>query len=167
MRVLILILCLSACISTPKEVASNPKWERVIKSQKIESGLEIPSYNDITIAQNKCNAIRFAPDTLNWGMNDYWATPKEFFQKNGGDCEDYAICKYYELRKAGFTPENLKILIGYEKILHEDHAVLKVTLGGESLILDYVNKDILKANEYIDKYFSPAYEVNENSLKIY
>src|SRR5262245_19626552 len=43
------------------------------------------------------NRARFLPDLQHWGADDYWATPAEFSATHGGDCEDYAIAKYYAL----------------------------------------------------------------------
>ena len=41
---------------------------------------------------------------------DYWATPKEFLLQGHGDCEDYAIAKYFTLLELGIKKENLPLL---------------------------------------------------------
>ena len=43
------------------------------------------------------NAHRYTLDINNWGEEDYWETPYQFLKKNG-DCEDYAISKYFTLK---------------------------------------------------------------------
>ena len=30
------------------------------------------------------NEARYIVDPINWGVRDYWATPQQFFSKNGG-----------------------------------------------------------------------------------
>ena len=45
--------------------------------------------------------IRFANDVDVWGIQDYWATPIEFLCKGAGDCEDFAIAKYFTIKAMG------------------------------------------------------------------
>lgn len=51
--------------------------------------------------------VRFAEDQVIWRRKDYWATPHETFNKGYGDCEDYAIAKYFSLRYLGFSEDKL------------------------------------------------------------
>ncbi|MDK2081302.1 transglutaminase-like cysteine peptidase [Aliarcobacter butzleri] len=46
-------------------------------------------------------------DNASMGIDDYWMTPKEFFIKGHGDCEDYVIAKYFTLLELGIKKENL------------------------------------------------------------
>src|SRR5690349_14968492 len=45
--------------------------------------------------------VRYMTDIAHWGMDDYWSTPAEFIASNAGDCEDYAIAKYFALKELG------------------------------------------------------------------
>ena len=45
-------------------------------------------------------------DNASMGIDDYWMTPKEFFIKGHGDCEDYVIAKYFTLLELGVKKEN-------------------------------------------------------------
>ncbi len=49
-------------------------------------------------------------DIRHWGHDDYWATPAEFLASNGGDCEDYAIAKYFALKEVGVPIERMRIV---------------------------------------------------------
>ena len=69
----------------------------------------------LKIVNNYFNKLSFRSDIKNWKTKDYWATPFEFLTSGAGDCEDYAIAKYYTLRKLGI-PEN-KLRITYVKYL--------------------------------------------------
>ena len=40
---------------------------------------------------------------------DYWATPIEFMGTGAGDCEDYAIAKYFSLINLGIPEDKLRI----------------------------------------------------------
>ena len=47
------------------------------------------------------NKILPAHDISTSSSIDYWATPKEFLLQGHGDCEDYAIAKYFTLLELG------------------------------------------------------------------
>jgi predicted transglutaminase-like cysteine proteinase len=53
--------------------------------------------------------IVFADDATNWGSQEYWATPQETYARGAGDCEDFAIAKYFALRNAGLPSERLRL----------------------------------------------------------
>ena len=38
-----------------------------------------------------------------WGQVDYWASPMEMMEKGAGDCEDFAIAKYFSLVALGMA----------------------------------------------------------------
>lgn len=54
------------------------------------------------------NFIKYKSDAKLYGVSDYWATLYEFIGKDGGDCEDYVIAKYYILKELGFDLKKLK-----------------------------------------------------------
>lgn len=45
--------------------------------------------------------VRFVEDAQVWGRADYWASPLELLGQGAGDCEDFAIAKYFSLIEAG------------------------------------------------------------------
>ncbi|MEM7216993.1 MAG: transglutaminase-like cysteine peptidase [Pseudomonadota bacterium] len=55
----------------------------------------------------------------------HWSTLFEFMRR-GGDCEDYAAAKYFLLRRLGFAPEDLRVVVTWEKRERGYHAVLAV-----------------------------------------
>lgn len=54
--------------------------------------------------------IVFQDDTRTWGQVDHWASPLETLAKGQGDCEDFAIAKYFSLLAAGLPPESLRLV---------------------------------------------------------
>jgi len=56
------------------------------------------------------SAIEFADDILIWNQSDYWATPLETMGRGQGDCEDFAIAKYYSLRYSGIPTSKLRLV---------------------------------------------------------
>lgn len=76
---------------------------------------------------------------------DYWETPKEFLIKGRGDCEDYAIIKYFTLVKLGFDQKKLFLTIVFEKYTNGYHMVLSYFEDNNSspLILDNLSFRVL------------------------
>ena len=54
--------------------------------------------------------LAYMEDIDNWGLVDYWASPLESLGKGAGDCEDYAIGKYFTLLAAGVPESSLRLV---------------------------------------------------------
>ncbi|MEP7296058.1 MAG: transglutaminase-like cysteine peptidase [Burkholderiales bacterium] len=105
----------------------------------------------IEINQTLNHRIVFAEDALNGGRADHWATPGELLSRGAGDCEDYAIAKYFALLSAGLPAAQLRIahvmvLMGGTGDVWRSHMVLaylpSATIPGGELILDNLLDDI-------------------------
>jgi len=96
--------------------------------------------------------IVFANDADLHGAQDYWATPVEFLARGAGDCEDYAIAKYFSLKIMEVAEEKLRI--AYVKALQYNifHMVMVYypSPGAEPLILDSLVDSIKPASERRD-----------------
>ena len=109
------------------------------------------------------NRTPSAPDDMIWGKEDHWATPKEFYANGAGDCEDYAISKYFALREAGIPASRMLLAVGEIDDGDSVHAVLFVTYK-ETFVLDNIIERVTPINEYID--FKVMYKFNEDWLYI-
>jgi len=98
-------------------------------------------------------------DAANYGQSDYWATPLEFLKKSG-DCEDYAIAKFYALQEFGFSGDDMRIVAVKDAIRGIGHAVLVVYLDGDAYVLDNQTNMVLPHTRY--KHYIPQYSVNEH-----
>lgn len=102
------------------------------------------------------NAIPARSDFDNWSQTDYWATPSELLQRGAGDCEDFAIAKYYLLRAHGVRPDELRLMIArvYDAPRRriERHLVLVLQTAGaaEPMVLDNLRDDIIGLRERQD-----------------
>lgn len=54
--------------------------------------------------------VVFASDTVAWEQEDYWASPLQTLARGVGDCEDYAIAKYFILVAAGTPVDRLRLV---------------------------------------------------------
>jgi predicted transglutaminase-like cysteine proteinase len=88
----------------------------------------------VDAAVNK--ALRYGSDRAVWGKGDYWATPSEIARKGIGDCEDFAVTKYWLLRSLGFDAQQLQLVVLLDTRRGIYHAVLAVHLDGTRYILD-------------------------------
>ncbi len=112
------------------------------------------------------NEHTYIVDQINWGVTDYWETPYEFMEING-DCEDYAISKYYSLRALGIPASRMRIMIVQDLNLGGIiHAILGVyDDDGKLIILDNQIKQVIPAlNIY---HYRPIYGLNENNWWMY
>lgn len=106
------------------------------------------------------NRARYITDLVNWGTQDYWATPSEFFWKDG-DCEDYAIAKYLSLKALGFAQDSLRVVVVQDLNLKIPHAILVVYLDGKPLLLDNQIGTVIEAQRV--RHYRPIYSVNETA----
>jgi len=110
-------------------------------------------------------------DKLNQKRHDYWETPKEFLIIGYGDCEDYAIIKYYTLLKLGFSENRLFITTVHEKHSGSNHMVLSyfasfkqtpIILDNLSFrLLDLKQRDDLVADKFINS--QGVFKLNKNN----
>ena len=105
------------------------------------------------------NTWPYREDMVNWGKPDYWAIPAQFLKKSG-DCEDYAIAKYFTLKELGFPPDDMRIVVLRDTIRNLAHAVLVVYLDGEAYVLDNLS-GVVQPHSRLRNY-NPQYSVNEN-----
>ncbi len=112
------------------------------------------------------NSHPYTPDTINWGIEDYWEAPYEFLSISG-DCEDYAIIKYYSLRAAGIPASRLRIIVLQDFNLGGViHAVLGVYDNeGRLYILDNQIRQVMPALRIF--HYKPIYGINEEGWWAY
>lgn len=108
--------------------------------------------------------MAFKDDIIVWKQQDYWATPIEFLRKGAGDCEDYALAKYFTLREMGVPANQLRIT--YVKALQLNQAHMVVTWYSTPdaipLVLDNLKTAILPATQRTD--LLPVYAFNGEGL---
>jgi predicted transglutaminase-like cysteine proteinase len=118
-----------------------------------------PPRAQIEAVNTAMNRARYVVDRVNWGVEDYWATPSEFFWKDG-DCEDYAIAKFLSLRALGFPPDSLRIVVVEDLNLRVPHAILAVYQPSGVLLLDNQIRSVIEADRV--RHYRPIYSLNES-----
>jgi len=138
-------------------------WDKMLKKSKNAKTLK-----KLKFVNDFFNKIKYKTDIKHWQKNDYWATPLEFTGTAAGDCEDYAIAKYFALLKVGIPEQKLRI--AYVKLLRkrtkfeESHMVLSYYHKANStpIILDNVNKRLKLVSKRKD--LKLVYSFNANGL---
>lgn len=105
------------------------------------------------------NSRKYIVDPINWGVQDYWASPGEFFRRDG-DCEDYAISKFLSLRAIAAPVDEMRLFIVDDLNLRVGHAIVAAYVGGEALILDNQLSIVIEARRI--RHYKPIYSVNED-----
>lgn len=110
------------------------------------------------------NKFTFVGDSIHWFQADYWATPIEFLATDGGDCEDFALAKYFTLKLIGVSEEKLNLT--YVKALNLNQAHMVLTYyekpGAVPLVLDNLINAIEPATKRTD--LLPVYTFNGSGL---
>ena len=131
-------------------------WKAMLGGQKPASELE--QLQRVNAFFNR--ELRYVEDIDLWHMDDYWATPVQSLWKGAGDCEDFAIAKYFSLRQWGMPAE--KLLITYVKVLNPERAHMVLTYypdaDDEPLVLDSLLDTIEPADARKD--LLPVYAFN-------
>jgi len=113
--------------------------------------------------------IQSREDSELWGQVDYWASPLETLEKGAGDCEDFAIAKYFSLIALGMPVNKLRLVyvraqIGGPGGLVQAHMVLAyyAVPNAEPLILDNLITDVRPASRRPD--LAPVFSFNSEGL---
>jgi len=122
-----------------------------------ETTRDLPPLAQLGAVNRLVNRVPTRDDRTNYGVADYWATPREFF-RNGGDCEDYAIAKYAILEQLGWPPERMWIVVLRETMISPIHAVLMVHHDGRLWTLDNAGDRVFEHGG-VD-YYRPAFSLN-------
>lgn len=117
-----------------------------------------PRAQQLDAVNRYANEKSYIIDMDNYGKEDYWAVAKEFLY-DGGDCEDFALIKFFSLRWLGYGPDDLRLLIVQDTNLRIQHAVLVVFEKGQVLVLDNQSQQVLPQEQIL--HYVPLYSVNE------
>ena len=143
------------CRRTKTFKCASDEWQDVITSLKTK-----PAKIQLDVINRHLNQYAYITDMVNWQQDDYWASLKQFFNKEG-DCEDYAIAKYFSLKELGFRTDQLRIVIVQDNNLNVAHAVLAVYLDDNIWILDNQTSHVISEDNIV--HYQPLYSINEKT----
>lgn len=110
--------------------------------------------------------IEYREDPVVWGQVDYWASPLETLEKGMGDCEDFAIAKYFSLTALGVPHRKLRLVyvraaMGGAPV---PHMVLAYYASPDSdpLVLDVLVPEVRPASGRTD--LTPVFSFNAEGI---
>lgn len=139
----------------PANLCKIADWQQMISSMRGRS-----SRDQLVTVNDFANRFRYVQDQDNYGRSDYWAIPREFLSF-GGDCEDFAIIKYFSLRQLGVPAESLRIVVVQDANLRIPHAILAVYTRDDILILDNQIPEIISHRKVA--HYVPVFSLNERN----
>ncbi|MDQ1362963.1 MAG: hypothetical protein QG652_823 [Pseudomonadota bacterium] len=147
------------CLTRKLDSCHVQRWQVFLNSLR-----KLPAIEQMRRVNEFANRQAYILDIENYGMEDFWATPRQFLYNNG-DCEDYAITKLLSLKQLGYDTSQMRIVILQDTNLRIAHAVLAVDYQGDTLILDNQVPEVV-SHRYVVHYV-PIYSVNEQHWWMY
>lgn len=125
-------------------------------------GSDLRLDQQIRLVNRYINRQRYKEDRISWRSEagNQWQTLVEFLNK-GGDCEDFAVAKYFVLREFGFDAEDMRIVIGREPQRAAHHAMLAIRLDEDIWLLENDNSIYRNSGQDIDSF---VYAINEQGI---
>lgn len=146
---------MAACVDGKGAGCRYANWIKFAESLRDkDEATQIKSINDFI------NRAKYITDPDNYQVPDIWNTPAEFLDKMG-DCEDYAIAKYFSLKHIGIPTERMRIVAVQDLNLKVGHAILAVYVGDHIMILDNQIKQVVDADTI--KHYQAVFSINEKS----
>jgi len=159
MKQLFLLICLSTTIFANYLNLNDQQIENIIKKPNKEAIFlrfkkyyqlrkqvkEFNTLKKLNYINTFFNKILPVEDKFKYQTDDYWATPKEFLIEGRGDCEEYAISKYFSLKEIGIDEDKLFLAIVKVKGKTNYHLVLLYFENRSSipLVLDNLSFKVL------------------------
>ncbi len=144
-----------SCQSTRFNQCHLKQWQAFLRGLK-----SLPVEQQIKQVNRFANERKYILDIENYGIADYWATPKEFLNNNG-DCEDYAIIKMLSMKWLGYDTNMMRVVVVQDTNLRISHAVMAIENNNDILILDNQIEEVISHADIF--HYVPVYSVNESS----
>lgn len=146
----------------PRAVAALPLLQTLLQhSAALEEESQLAAVN---LFFNR--RVVFAADRDVWGQADHWASPLELLDQGRGDCEDYAIAKYFSLLALGMPVARLRLVYVRAQVGGESQAHMVLAYypqaDAEPLILDNLITAVRPASRRPD--LQPVFSFNSDGL---
>ncbi len=99
----------------------------------LEVGRELSPAQQLNLVQAYFNAIVWTAED-----RDSWLPLFDVAAYRRGDCEDIALAKYATLRRWGWEPSRLRVVVGWDNEEKDWHAWLVVTNDNATKVLDSI-----------------------------
>ncbi|MEX0615738.1 MAG: transglutaminase-like cysteine peptidase [Methylophaga sp.] len=167
--VVTLMLFLAGCGSAPKPqvdsgISSTTEQRVTSWRQLVDRGRSWSEQRQLEATNDFINQYQFVDDIIHWGNEVYWATPLQTIVTEGGDCEDFAVAKYFTLTEMGMSADKLRLTYVKALTLNQAHMVVSYYPDQDAtpLVLDNLDPVIRPATQRDD--LLPVYSFNAEGL---
>lgn len=150
---------------SPEALAGARELQQVLtRGVAMDDNTRLQSVNDFFNRR-----LLFREDRDSWAQTDYWASPLESLGKGQGDCEDYAIAKYFSLVAMGMPTDKLRLVYVRAQLGGPNGSLLAHMVlayypapGAEPMILDNLITELRPASRRPD--LAPVFSFNSDGL---
>jgi predicted transglutaminase-like cysteine proteinase len=108
----------------------------------LEIAATLSPREQIALVHDYFNAVTWTRDVpagaRTNGRGDVWLPLYEVASTLRADCKGIAFAKYFTLRRLGWRPDDLRIVMGWDDEQRDWHAVLAIRADGETYMLDTI-----------------------------
>ena len=125
-------------------------------------GADLDFDQQLRLVNRYVNRRRYKDDRVSARARagNQWITLAAFLE-SGGDCEDFAVAKYFILREFGVAADDMRIVVGKEAQRTTHHAMLAIRDGDQVWLLENDNTIRRNGSQDIDNF---VYAVNEHGV---
>ncbi len=135
------------------------QWVELIS----QSASQLSQQEKVFQVDQYINSATYRSDRQLFGVEDHWSAPAEFIRRGQGDCEDFAIAKFFTLLSMGVAESQLQLVFGqltdgskHMLVAYQPHA------DREPLLLD--NLTLRPTPASIRQDFMPLYSFNRSQF---
>lgn len=151
----------------PRVVRVYREWQQLVLQLRKEPNEQV-RLREVNQFFNQ--RLQFVDDIELWKQADYWASPLEAMAQGAGDCEDFALAKFFTLRELGVSTTKLRMtyvrarLGGPSSTITQAHMVLAYYAEptAEPVILDNLITTIMPATQRKD--LQPVFSFNGDGI---
>ena len=147
---------LRACLADARKCSSRgtAEWAAMVRAARGQDRM-----SQLALVNAFFNRFPYRTDLELYRTAEYWAAPAEFLARSG-DCEDYAVAKFFTLRELGFNNTDLKVVAVFDNTRRIGHAILRASLAGQSYVLDNLTPNVLPESRF--RHYKALYAMNES-----
>ena len=104
----------------------------------LELAQPLPRNEQLRLVHEYFNGVTWTPQHAGTSDADLWETLYDVATTARADCKGIAFAKYFTLRRLGWAPEDLRVVMGWDVEQSDWHALLAVRLDGVTYMLDTI-----------------------------
>lgn len=135
------------------------RWQQLMQADHGQDELALVNKVDRFV-----NRADYRTDQARFARDDVWSAPDEFFSQGEGDCEDFAIAKYFTLIALGVPMKRLQLVYGKLTDTDTEHMLLRYLPPHSDTALLLDNMTPTATAEHVRTDFRAIYQFDHQHL---